>query len=250
MLFDLNDEIALVTGASRGLGRAIALALGGCGARIVGTSTTDIGAETVTDTLQNNGIDGRGEKLDVTQASNVIELVNKVKNEIGPVSILINNAGITRDGLLLRMKSKDWDDVLDTNLSSLFRVTKACLRGMIRAQKGRIINVTSVVGITGNSGQTNYAAAKAGIIGFTKSLALEVASRGITANAIAPGFIETEMTDMIEENRREELISGIPLGRLGKPEDIAATVVFLASREASYITGQVIHSNGGMYMSS
>jgi 3-oxoacyl-[acyl-carrier protein] reductase len=249
-MFELQGEIALVTGASRGIGRAIALSMGQQGASIIGTSTSELGAQGVTAALSDAGIEGRGEVLDVTHGENVSDVVRQVENNFGPISILVNNAGITRDNLLLRMKDEEWNDILETNLSSVFRVTKACMRGMIRARKGRVINVTSIVGATGNPGQTNYAAAKAGLVGFTKSLASEVASRGITVNGIAPGFIETDMTSSFDQSRRDSLITAIPLGQFGMGEDVAATAVFLASSEASYITGQVIHVNGGLYMSS
>ena len=249
-MLDLQGQIALVTGASRGIGRSIALSMGRQGASIVGTSTSELGARGVTAALSDAGIEGRGVVLDVTHGESVLNVVNQIEENFGPISILVNNAGITRDNLLLRMKDEEWDDILETNLSSVFRVTKACLRGMVRARRGRVITVTSIVGATGNPGQTNYAAAKAGLVGFTKSLASEVASRGITVNGIAPGFIETDMTSSLEQSRRDALVTAIPLGRLGVGEDVAAAAVFLASREASYITGQVIHVNGGLYMSS
>ena len=249
-MLDLQGQIALVTGASRGIGRSIALSMGRQGASIVGTSTSELGARGVTAALIDAGIEGRGVVLDVTHGESVLNVVNQIEENFGPISILVNNAGITRDNLLLRMKDEEWDDILDTNLSSVFRVTKACLRGMVRARRGRVITVTSIVGATGNPGQTNYAAAKAGLVGFTKSLASEVASRGITVNGIAPGFIETDMTSSLEQSRRDALVTAIPLGRLGVGKDVAAAAVFLASREASYITGQVIHVNGGLYMSS
>lgn len=249
-MLDLQGQIALVTGASRGIGRSIALSMGRQGASIVGTSTSELGARGVTAALSDAGIEGRGVVLDVTHGERVLNVVNQIEENFGPISILVNNAGITRDNLLLRMKDEEWDDILETNLSSVFRVTKACLRGMVRARRGRVINVTSIVGATGNRGQTNYAAAKAGLVGFTKSLASEVASRGITVNGIAPGFIETDMTSSLEQSRRDALVTAIPLGRLGVGEDVAAAAVFLASPESSYITGQVIHVNGGLYMSS
>ena len=249
-MLDLQGQIALVTGASRGIGRSIALSMGRQGASIVGTSTSELGARGVTAALSDAGIEGRGTVLDVTHGESVFSVVKQIEENFGPISILVNNAGITRDNLLLRMKDEEWDDILETNLSSVFRVTKACLRGMVRARRGRVITVTSIVGATGNPGQTNYAAAKAGLVGFTKSLASEVASRGITVNGIAPGFIETDMTSSLEQSRRDALVTAIPLGRLGVGEDVAAAAVFLASREASYITGQVIHVNGGLYMSS
>ena len=249
-MFEIDNEIALVTGASRGIGRSIALALGSRGAFVIGTATTQDGAQNITATFRDRGIRGKGEILEVTKPESIMLLVGGIEKELNPVSILVNNAGITRDNLLIKMTNEEWNDVLDTNLSSMFRVSKACLRGMIRARKGRIVNLASVVATTGNPGQTNYSAAKAGVIGFTKSLAQEVASRGITVNAIAPGFIDTEMTAGLQGARRNDLISKIPLGRLGSVEDVAATAVFLASGEAGYITGQVIHSNGGMYMST
>ncbi len=249
-MLDLQGQIALVTGASRGIGRSIALSMGRQGASIVGTSTSELGARGVTAALSDAGIEGRGVVLDVTHGESVFSVVKQIEENFGPISILVNNAGITRDNLLLRMKDEEWDDILETNLSSVFRVTKACLRGMVRARRGRVINVTSIVGATGNPGQTNYAAAKAGLVGFTKSLASEVASRGITVNGIAPGFIETDMTSSLEQSRRDALVTAIPLGRVGVGEDIAVVAVFLASLEASYITGQVIHVNGGLYMSS
>ena len=249
-MFALQGEIALITGASRGIGRSIALTMGQQGASIVGTSTSTLGAQGVTSALGDAGIEGRGTVLDVTHREGVVNVVRQVEENFGPISILVNNAGITRDNLLLRMKDEEWDDIVETNLSSVFRITKACLRGMTRSRRGRIINVSSIVGTTGNPGQTNYAAAKAGLVGFTKSLASEVASRGITVNAIAPGFIETDMTASLEQNQRDALATAIPLGRLGVGEDVAATAVFLASPEASYITGQLIHVNGGLYMSS
>ena len=249
-MLDLQGQIALVTGASRGIGRSIALSMGRQGASIVGTSTSELGARGVTAALSDAGIEGRGVVLDVTHGESVFNVVNQIEENFGPISILVNNAGITRDNLLLRMKDEEWNDILETNLSSVFRVTKACLRGMVRARRGRVITVTSIVGATGNPGQTNYAAAKAGLVGFTKSLASEVASRGITVNGIAPGFIETDMTSSLEQSRRDALVTAIPLGRLGVGEDVAAAAVFLASPEASYITGQVIHVNGGLYMSS
>ena len=249
-MFTLNGDIVLVTGASRGIGRSIALSLGQQGATIIGTATTELGAQDVTSMLGQAGIKGKGAVLDVTKEKNVIDVVQETEDKFGAVSILINNAGVTKDKLLLRMKEEEWKDVLDINLSSVFRVTKACLRAMTRARRGRIINVASMVGSTGNPGQTNYAASKAGLVGFTKSLASEVASRGITVNAIAPGFVETDMTASLPKIQKDTVTAAIPLGRLGTGEDIAAVAVFLSSKEASYITGQVIHVNGGLYMSS
>jgi 3-oxoacyl-[acyl-carrier protein] reductase len=242
----LNGEIALVTGASRGIGAAIADRLARDGARVVGTATTAEGAERISANLAAHG--GRGAVLDVVKAESVAALLGDIEAKEGAVGILCNNAGITRDTLLLRMKQEDWDAVLDTNLASVFRLSKAVLRGMMKARKGRIVSITSVVGLTGNPGQANYAAAKAGIIGFTKSLAREVGSRGITANAIAPGFIDTDMTRALAETQRAALNAQIPLGRLGQPADIAAAVAFLCSPDAAYITGETLNVNGGMYM--
>jgi len=244
----LQDDICLVTGATRGIGRAIAAALGGAGATVVGTATSDDGAASISAYLQEQGIAGRGARLDVTSSEAVNELVATVSREYGAPSIVVNNAGITRDNLLLRMKEEEWDSVLDTDLKSVYRVSKAGLRGMTKARRGRIINITSVVGASGNPGQTNYSAAKAGIIGFTRSLAREVGNRGITVNAVAPGFIDTDMTRALSEAQRDELLAGIPLGRLGDPEDIAQAVLYLASPAAGYVTGVTLHVNGGMYM--
>jgi 3-oxoacyl-[acyl-carrier protein] reductase len=242
----LNGEVALVTGASRGIGAAIARRLSADGARVVGTATTTEGASRISETLAARG--GRGAVLDVVSQESIDALIADVESHEGPIGILCNNAGITRDTLLLRMKPEDWDAVLQTNLASVFKLSKAVLRGMMKARKGRIISIASIVGLTGNPGQTNYAAAKAGIIGFTKSLAREVGSRGITANVIAPGFIDTDMTRALNEEQRAGLRAQVPLGRLGQPEDIAAAVAFLASPEAAYITGETLHVNGGMYM--
>lgn len=244
----LNDEICLVTGATRGIGRAIAAALGGAGATVVGTATSDDGAASISAYLADAGITGRGARLDVTSSDAVTALVAEITGEYGAPGIVVNNAGITRDNLLLRMKEEEWDAVLDTDLKSAYRVSKACLRGMTKARRGRIVNITSVVGVSGNPGQTNYSAAKAGLIGFTKSLAREVGNRGITVNAVAPGFIDTDMTRSLTESQRGELLSGIPLGRLGDPEDIAQAVLYLASPAAGYVTGVTLHVNGGMYM--
>ena len=242
----LNGEIALVSGASRGIGAAIAARLAQDGARVIGTATTADGAALISATLAEQG--GRGAVLDVVKSDSIEALLTDIEAREGPVGILCNNAGITRDTLLLRMKQEDWDAVLDTNLKSIFRLSKAVLRGMMKARKGRIISITSVVGLTGNPGQANYAAAKAGIIGFTKSLAREVGSRGITANAVAPGFIDTDMTRGLSEAQRSALNAQIPLGRLGKPADVAAAVAFLCSPDGAYITGETLHVNGGMYM--
>lgn len=242
----LNGEIALVSGASRGIGAAIADRLAADGARVIGTATTPAGAARITATLSGRG--GRGAVLDVTQQDSIDALIADIEGKEGPVGILCNNAGITRDTLLLRMKPDDWEAVMQTNLASVFRLSKAVLRGMMKARKGRIISITSVVGLTGNPGQANYAAAKAGIIGFTKSLAREVGSRGITANAIAPGFIDTDMTRSLNEAQHAALNAQIPLGRLGQPADVAAAVAFLVSADGAYITGETLHVNGGMYM--
>ncbi len=243
----LKDVVALVTGASRGIGAAIAERLGREGARVVGTATTAAGAEHINSSLAGSG--GRGVVLDVTRAESIAAVLEDIDAREGAVGILVNNAGITRDMLLLRMKQEDWDAVLDTDLASVFRLSKAVLRGMMKARTGRIISIASIVGVTGNPGQANYAAAKAGMIGFTKSLAREVGSRNITANVIAPGFIDTDMTRALTDAQRSALQEQIPLARLGLPADIAAAVAFLASAEASYITGETLHVNGGMYMS-
>jgi 3-oxoacyl-[acyl-carrier protein] reductase len=242
----LNGAIALVTGASRGIGAAIAARLSADGARVIGTATTVDGAARIGAALGERG--GRGAVLEVGSAESIDALLQDIEAKEGPVAILCNNAGITRDGLLLRMKQEDWDAVIQTNLSSVFRLSKAVLRGMMKARKGRIVNITSVVGVTGNPGQTNYAAAKAGILGFTKSLAREVGSRGITVNAIAPGFIDTDMTRALADAQRSALTQQIPLGRLGQPAEIAAAVAFLCSDDGGYITGETLHVNGGMYM--
>ena len=242
----LNGEIALVTGATRGIGAAIADRLSRDGARVVGTATTPEGAARISDRMAALG--GRGAVLDVVNPDSVAAVLADIEAKEGAIGILCNNAGITRDTLLLRMKEDDWDAVIDTNLASVFRLSKAVLRGMMKVRKGRIVSITSVVGLTGNPGQANYAAAKAGIIGFTKSLAREVGSRGITVNAIAPGFIDTDMTKALAEAQRASLNAQIPLGRLGQPADIAAAVAFLCSADGAYITGETLHVNGGMYM--
>ncbi|MGB9430224.1 MAG: 3-oxoacyl-ACP reductase FabG [Gammaproteobacteria bacterium] len=244
----LGNDIALVTGATRGIGKAIALDLGKAGAVVVGTATTADGAETINAYLMAAGIKGRGVVLDVASWASVEDVLKHVASEFGDPTILVNNAGITRDTLLLRMKEEDWNTVINTDLSSVFRLSKACLRGMMKARRGRIINISSVVGATGNPGQANYSAAKAGIFGFTKSLAREIGSRGITVNTVAPGFIDTAMTRALNEEQRSAMLQQIPLARLGSPEDIAQAVVFLASPAAAYITGETLHVNGGMYM--
>lgn len=244
----LDGEIALITGASRGIGKACALELGGLGATVIGTATTEAGAEAITRYLAEAGLRGRGFTLDVTDPAAIEQVLGAIRSGFGDVTILVNNAGITRDALLLRMKEQDWDEIMDTNLKSVFRLSQAVLRSMTKARHGRIISIASVVGAMGNAGQTNYAAAKAGIVGFTKALAREVGSRNITVNCVAPGFIDTDMTRALPEAQRESLLAHIPLGRLGRPEDVAAAVAFLASPKAAYITGATLHVNGGMYM--
>jgi 3-oxoacyl-[acyl-carrier protein] reductase len=244
----LENEVALVTGASRGIGHAIALALAGAGARVVGTATSGEGAAKFTAALASHGYNGRGAVLDAGVGASIDALIAELEAAGELPTILVNNAAITRDMLLLRMKQEDWDRVIATNLTSVFRLSKACVRRMMKERRGRIVNLTSVVGLTGNPGQANYAAAKAGLLGFTKSLAQELASRGITVNAVAPGFIDTDMTRALTEEQRGALLTRVPLGRLGTPEDIAAAVLFLASPQAGYITGETLHVNGGMYM--
>jgi len=243
-----KNEIALVTGASRGIGRAIADAIGNKGAVVIGTATSQKGADAISERFQVASIKGSGMILDVSDPDSITATIKTIGSEYGAPTILVNNAGITRDNLMMRMKDAEWDDIIETNLNSLFRVTKACLRGMMKARKGRIINIGSVVGATGNPGQANYAAAKAGMIGFSKSLAREIGSRGITVNTVAPGFIDTDMTRELPEEQRDALLTNIPLGRLGKTEEIANAVVFLASDSAGYITGETLHVNGGMFM--
>jgi len=242
----LDGEIALVTGASRGIGAAIADTLAAHGAKVVGTATSDSGAAAIGERLSAHG--GVGRALNVTDGAAVEALIDNTAKEFGPISILVNNAGITRDQLLMRMKDEDWQIILDTNLTSVYRTSKAVMRGMMKARKGRIINIASVIGLTGNPGQSNYAAAKAGIIAFSKSLAREIGSRGITVNVVAPGFIDTDMTKALPEEQRTALLGQIALGRLGAPDDIAQAVLFLASPTAAYVTGETLHVNGGMYM--
>jgi 3-oxoacyl-[acyl-carrier protein] reductase len=244
----LEQDIALVTGASRGIGRAVALALAEKGARVIGTATTAEGAKAVTEMLASHGYNGRGAVLDVASAESIDALLAGLDGSEGMPTILVNNAAITRDTLLVRMKPEDWERVLTTNLTSVFRLSKSVLRRMMKERRGRIVNVTSVVALTGNPGQANYAAAKAGVLGFTKSLAREVASRGITVNTVAPGFIDTDMTRTLSEEQRAALASQIPMERLGLPEDVAAAVTFLVSPAAGYITGETLHVNGGLYM--
>ncbi|HLD09352.1 MAG TPA: 3-oxoacyl-ACP reductase FabG [Methylophilaceae bacterium] len=244
----LNNSIALVTGASRGIGAAVVMALGKQGSTVIGTATSLAGAELISQSLQQAGIKGVGMLLDVNDAAQIEATLKAISEQFGDVSILVNNAGITRDNLLMRMKDDDWDAVISTNLTSVYRMSQAVLRPMMKARAGRIISISSVVAHMGNAGQTNYAAAKAGMTGFTKSLAQEVGSRGITVNCIAPGFIDTDMTRELPEDIRNALLQHIPLGRLGQVEDIAAAVVYLASPQAGYISGETLHVNGGMYM--
>ena len=244
----LEGRVALVTGASRGIGRGIAMALGAKGATVVGTATSESGAAGITAYLSEAGLRGRGAVLDVRDSAGVDALVASVEKEFGAVGILVNNAGVTQDNLAIRMKEEEWDSVINTDLTSVFRLSKAVLRGMMKARTGRIISITSVVGSSGNPGQINYAAAKAGVAGMTRALAREIGSRAITVNCVAPGFIDTDMTRALPEAQRDALLAQIPLGRLGSSEDIAAAVVFLASPDASYITGTTLHVNGGMYM--
>ncbi|MDG9857211.1 3-oxoacyl-ACP reductase FabG [Pseudomonas nitroreducens] len=245
----LQGKVALVTGASRGIGQAIALELGHMGATVVGTATSESGAQKISEYLKENGIQGSGMVLDVSNDESVTAVVEAIQKESGAPAIVVNNAGITRDNLLMRMKDDEWFDVVNTNLNSLYRLSKAVLRGMTKARWGRIINIGSVVGAMGNAGQTNYAAAKAGLEGFTRALAREVGSRAITVNAVAPGFIDTDMTRELPEAQREALLGQIPLGRLGQAEEIAKVVAFLASEGAAYVTGATVPVNGGMYMS-
>lgn len=243
-----KNQVALVTGASRGIGQAIALGLGRAGATVIGTATTQEGADKITQVLQQANIEGCGLVLNVADQASIDAMLTVIKERFGMPAILVNNAAVTQDNLLLRMKDDEWNKVIDTNLNSIYRLSKACLRDMLKARFGRIINISSVVGSTGNAGQVNYSAAKAGLIGFSKSLAQEVGSRDITVNVVSPGFIDTDMTRELPEDVRKNLLEKIPIQRLGQPEDIAAAVVFLASNAASYITGQTLHVNGGMFM--
>ena len=243
----LNGKLVLITGASRGIGQAIALTLGAAGATVIGTATSEVGANNISKILADKNIHGKGMILNVTDNDQILDLLRAVTDEFGSVDILINNAGITRDNILIRMKEEEWDEIINTNLSSVYKMSKAVLRGMIKKKSGRIISITSVVGAMGNAGQSNYAAAKAGIMGFTKSLAREVGVRGITVNTIAPGFIETDMTDSLPEDQKAALASQIPMARLGTVDEIAQAVLFLAGDSGSYITAQTLHVNGGMY---
>jgi 3-oxoacyl-[acyl-carrier protein] reductase len=244
----LENQIALITGGSRGIGNAIALALASAGARVIGTATSEEGAARVTEALASHGYNGRGAVLDAADPASIDALMAQLDKAGELPTILVNNAAITRDTLLLRMKPEDWDAVIATNLTAVYRLCRACVRYMMKERRGRIVNLTSVVGLTGNPGQANYAAAKAGILGFTKSLARELGSRGITVNAVAPGFIDTDMTRALSEEQRAALLSQIPVGRLGTPAEIAAAVLFLVSPQSAYITGETLHVNGGMYM--
>ena len=243
----LNEKIVLVTGASRGIGQAIAINLGEAGATVIGTATSEEGAKNISKTFSNNSILGKGMKLNVTDNDQISNLIQSISEDFGSVDILVNNAGITRDNILVRMKEEEWDEIINTNLSSVYKMSKAVLRGMMKKKAGRIISITSVVGSMGNSGQANYAAAKAGIMGFTKSLAREVGSRGITVNTVAPGFIQTDMTDSLPDEQKKALSSQIPMARLGTVDEIAQTVLFLVCESGSYITAQTLHVNGGMY---
>ncbi len=245
---NLDGKVTLVTGASRGIGRAIAETLGNSGATVVGTATSEAGAQAITDYFAEAGITGKGMVLNVADDDSIAATLKAIVADFGAISILVNNAGITRDNLLMRMKDDEWNDIITTNLTSVFKLSKACLRGMMKARQGRIISIASVVGATGNAGQANYAAAKAGIVGFSKSLAREIGSRGITVNVVAPGFIDTDMTKALSDDQRNAMLKGIPLGKLGSPEDIANAVLFLASDMGAYVTGETLHINGGMYM--
>jgi 3-oxoacyl-[acyl-carrier protein] reductase len=244
----LQNKIVLVTGASRGIGRGVALKMGKEGATVIGTATTQDGADRISESFKNENIKGVGMVLDVTSPESIETLIKNIRDQFGPLNILVNNAAITKDNLFLRMKEEEWYQVIETNLNSIYRLSKACLRDMLKARFGRIITIGSVVGSTGNPGQANYAAAKAGVIGFSKALALEVGSRNITVNIVSPGFIETDMTNALTDEQRETIFKTIPMQKLGTVEDIASAVVFLASDGANYITGQTLHINGGMYM--
>lgn len=243
-----ENKIAIVTGASRGIGAAIADYLAQKGATVIGTATSASGADAIATRLKEKGFNGTGMQLNVVDAESVQNFIDKVQNDYGAPLILVNNAGITKDNLLMRMSDEEWFDVINTNLSAIYRLSKACLRGMMKARWGRIVNISSVVGQMGNAGQTNYASTKAGVMGFTRSLAKEIGSRNVTVNAVAPGFIDTDMTKDLPEEQKKTMLSAIPLGRLGQPEEIASVVAFLCSEDASYVTGETMHVNGGMYM--
>jgi 3-oxoacyl-[acyl-carrier protein] reductase len=248
-VINLEGKVTLVTGASRGIGKAIAESLGKAGATVIGTATSESGANSISAYFKEAGINGVGKVLNVTDTDSIDGLIKDINSEFGAVTILVNNAGITRDNLMLRMKEDEWNDIISTNLTSVYRLSKACLKGMMKAKQGRIISISSVVGATGNAGQANYAAAKAGVVGFTKSLAQEIGSRGITVNVVAPGFIDTDMTRELSDDQRNALLTNIPLGKLGQSEDIANAVLFLSSDMGAYISGETLHVNGGMYMS-
>jgi len=247
-MINIQGKVTLITGASRGIGKAIATSLGQAGAIVIGTATSERGAEAISAYMADLGIQGQGMVLDVTDTDSIAEVIKNINAEYKGIEVLVNNAGITRDTLLMRMKENDWDAIINTNLSSIFRLSKAVLRGMMKARTGRIISISSVVGSAGNAGQTNYAAAKAGMVGFSKSMAKEVGTRGITVNVVAPGFIDTDMTRELSDKQKSALLTNIPLSRLGQPEEIANAVLFLASDLSSYITGETLHVNGGMYM--
>jgi 3-oxoacyl-[acyl-carrier protein] reductase len=247
-MFDLSNKVCLVTGATRGIGQAIASQLGAQGATVIGTATSQAGADSISQTLKDLGITGEGMVLNVSEGESIDTVLKAITEKYAAIGVLVNNAGITRDNLTMRMKEDEWDDIMATNLKSVYRLSKGVLRGMMKARNGRIINITSVVGVSGNAGQANYAAAKAGVIGFTKSLAQEIGSRGITVNAVAPGFINTDMTKALSEEQVAKMTANIPANRLGEPSDIAASVVFLAADESAYVTGTTMHVNGGMYM--
>ena len=244
----LENKVTLITGASRGIGQGIAIELGKSGARVIGTATSEQGASNITDYMKAAGIDGKGMVLNVRDSDSIDQCLKQITEEFGNIDILVNNAGITRDTLLMRMKLEQWEEVYETNLRSVFLLSKACLRGMMKSREGRIINISSVVGTTGNPGQANYASTKAGMVGFTKSLAREVANRGVTVNCVAPGFISTDMTDELTEDQKEQILASVPMAKLGDVEDIAKAVKFLASKDSAYITGQTLHVNGGMHM--
>jgi 3-oxoacyl-[acyl-carrier protein] reductase len=248
-MINLEGQTTLITGASRGIGRAIAESLGKAGATIIGTATSEKGASAISDYFAEQNIRGKGMMLNVTDQESIDSVIKAINEEYGAIEILVNNAGITRDNLLMRMKEDEWCDIMNTNLTSVFRLSKICLRGMTKARKGRIISISSVVGATGNAGQANYAAAKAGVVGFSKSLAQEIGSRNVTVNVVSPGFIDTDMTRELSDDQRNALLQHIPLGKLGQSEDIANAVLFLASDMANYISGETLHVNGGMYMS-
>lgn len=247
-MINIQGKVTLITGASRGIGKAIATSLGQAGAIVIGTATSERGAEAISAYMADLGIQGQGMVLDVTNTNSIAEVIKNINAEYKGIEVLVNNAGITRDTLLMRMKEEDWDAIINTNLSSIFRLSKAVLRGMMKARTGRIISISSVVGSAGNAGQTNYAAAKAGMVGFSKSMAREVGTRGITVNVVAPGFIDTDMTRELSDKQKSALLTSIPLSRLGQPEEIANAVLFLASDLSTYITGETLHVNGGMYM--